>query len=208
MKTVYSLLFFLCLTFNCHTSYAAEIKMAVSEMKGDCQILRDQNAMKAGLGTECQKADIVKTGADGQMDVTWNGRLGCRILPSTELALMDTNRESMRVDVKVGNIILNVKSLPKDSTFRVESPTAVAVVRGTQFWGRVENSAPNNPVTTFAVREGKVEILAKSSQRTFYLEPGQALDIPMDASAEPQTRKALDEEMSAMEQASAIKTDM
>lgn len=208
MKKYFFLFLASCSLFPANSLWAAEAKMAVTGMKGDCQILREDASVAAKMGAECQKSDVIKTGEDGQMDVTWNGRLGCRVLPSTELALKDTNRDAMVVEVNAGNIILNVKSLPKESTFRVESPTAVATVRGTQFWGRVENSDPLNPVTTFAVRKGKVEIMDKNSSQTFFIKPGYALDIPKELNASPKIRKALPVEMDTMAQADNIKADM
>ncbi|HXV18743.1 MAG TPA: FecR domain-containing protein, partial [Candidatus Omnitrophota bacterium] len=105
-----------------------------------------------------------------------------------------------------GNAILNLDKLPAQSSFKVETPTAIAAVRGTQFWGRVEASLPENPVTTFAVRQGTVEIFAKSVEKTFTLEAGQALDIPAVETTVPVIRPALEGEMAAMAQADSIRT--
>jgi hypothetical protein len=49
-----------------------------------------------------------------------------------------------------------------------------------------------------------VDVLAKGAHHNFRLKPGRALDIPR--SGRPTSRAALEGEMQAMEQASAIKT--
>ncbi len=102
-------------------------------------------------------------------------------------------------------MILNLDKLPAGSTFQIETPTAVASVSGTQFWGRVDMAEVANPVTTFAVREGRVQITDKISCKAFDLEKGQALDIPKNGAA-PTIRPALDAELAAMAQADAIRT--
>ena len=112
----------------------------------------------------------------------------------------------MHLKIMSGNAVLNLKKLSPASTFKVETPTAVAAVRGTQFWGRVDLQKADNPVTTFAVREGIVTVMVKNAGKLFYLKKGQALDIPKNTSIAPSIRPALDAEMEAMKQASAIKT--
>ena len=139
------------------------------------------------------------------LDVSVNGLAGCRLLESSECSLTAVEKNSMQLDVTQGNVVLNLAKLPGESIFRLETPTAVASVRGTQFWGRVDTKQAGNPVTTFAVREGKVDILDKVSKGSFNLEKGQALDIPKDPAATPSVRVALAGEMQAMEQADAIK---
>ncbi len=112
----------------------------------------------------------------------------------------------MSLKLSKGNAILNLEKLPKGTSFQVETPTAIAAVRGTQFWGRVNPENPNNPITTFAVRRGQVEVLAKSEGKKFILEAGQALDVPKDSEKPAAMRKALDEEMAAMAQADDVET--
>jgi ferric-dicitrate binding protein FerR (iron transport regulator) len=178
----------------------------VSKLDGEAVILRGAEAIPAAVGSECRDGDRLVTSPACVADVSVNGLAGCRVLQDTEIAMASVRAEDMRVEVKKGNVILNLDKLPKDSSFRVETPTAVATVRGTQFWGRVDAANPDNPVTTFAVREGSVEILAKAAGKSFVLEQGQALDIPLDAAAAPQVRPALEAEMQAMAQADSIRT--
>lgn len=175
----------------------------VTTVTGDAAVVRRGSLIPAVSGMDVRKDDVLRAGTGGSMDVSLNGLAGCRLLSSTEVRVDGVAREDMRLSVVDGNVILNLQKLGGKSKFRVETPTAVASVRGTQFWGRVD-AAGGDAVTTFAVREGAVDVLAKGARRTFRLKPGQALDIPRVG--KPASRDALEEEMQAMEQASTIKT--
>lgn len=181
-------------------------KIMISEVQGNAMIIRDGQEIAASQGLSCQVNDILKTMPGCQIDIAMNDLLGCRVLASSEVQIADAKEKLMRLKLDNGNVILNVNKLAKDVEFKVETPTAVAAVRGTQFWGRVEGAQINSPVTTFAVREGSIEIFPKGTEKGFTVNQGQALDIPKDASLVPVIRPALAEELAAMEQASTIKT--
>ena len=185
---------------------AAARRTIVSNLEGSATITRDGQSIPASAGMACEKKDVIRTGPNCTLDLAMNDVAGCRLLASSECSLMKVGKRNMHLNITNGNAILNLKKLSPASTFKVETPTAVAAVRGTQFWGRVDLQKAENPVTTFAVRSGAVEILDKTSGENFTLQEGQALDIPKDTAAPPSIRPALAEEMAAMEQASSIKT--
>ncbi|EMG10215.1 sigma factor regulatory protein, FecR/PupR domain protein [Leptospira interrogans serovar Icterohaemorrhagiae str. Verdun HP] len=96
--------------------------------------------------------------------------------------------------IKAGN-------LAKGQSLIVHTPTVVAAVRGTQFWGRVNGK---DETGTFAVREGAVEITRKSDNAKVLIEAGQALDLkPGDRDLK--VRVAAKEELAAMEQIDQMK---
>ena len=180
--------------------------ITVMQVSGQPQIIRGDKTIPAKMGTLCQTGDVLKTPTpECSLDVAVNGLAGCRVLPGSECTVVDGSKSNMRLEIKSGNAILNLKKLPVGSAFEIETPTAIASVRGTQFWGRVDAADLNNPITTFAVRRGLVNILDKKSNKMFSLKMGQALDIPKNGLA-PVIRPALDEEMKTMEQAQAIQT--
>lgn len=152
-----------------------------------------------------QAGDIIKTADLSSADFALGGVAGVRMLEASECAIKSSDEKMIQIEVKSGNVIVNVSKLPSDVKFQVETPTAIAAVRGTQFWGRVETKGAS-AVTTFAVRDGAIEVYAKSIKKSFILSKGQALDIPTDASVKLVVRKALAAEMDAMAQASSIKT--
>lgn len=175
----------------------------VTAVTGETAVVRRGSLIPAVPGMDIRKSDVLQAGAGSSIDVSLNSLAGCRVMADSEVLVEETKTENMRMNVASGNVLLNLRKLPKDSKFRVETPTAVASVRGTQFWGRVD-SATGDAVTTFAVREGAVDVLAKNAGRTYRLQPGKALDIPRTGK-QPKTREALSEEMGAMEGAETIK---
>ena len=182
--------------------YAAE-GCTLNRVLGDVKVMREGQEMAAAQNDALKKGDKLMTGPDCTADMSMNDLAGCRVLPGSEVEVAGWKPENMSLNVVSGNVVLNLKTLPKDSNFKVETPTAVATVRGTQFWGRVEGPS-DSPVTTFAVREGVVEIMDKASSQMFTLNPGQALDLSKDAATPPALREALPGEMQAMEQADSI----
>ena len=206
MKKILSVFLLLFVAFLFQVSAHAQEEMMVLNVQGNASIIREGQSLPASVGMACQKGDILKTGADCLLDVSMNRLAGMRVLASSECEVVGANKEAMNLKVTSGNVILNLEKLPSDSTFQLETPTAIASVRGTQFWGRVDLQKMENPVTTFAVREGAIEVFAKSVGKSFTIEQGQALDIPKDETVVPSVRPALAGELAAMEQASSIKT--
>ena len=177
----------------------------VSHLTGEPQLVRGGQTLTIKPGTQCQTGDTLITSSGCNVDLALSNLAGCRVLPSSECVITGTGN-NMKVEIKKGNAILNLRKLPAGSTFQVETPTAIASVRGTQFWGRVVAENPVNPVTTFAVRRGMVDVLVKKAGKSFSLKKGDALDIPLSATAAPSVRPALASEMKALEEAPSIKT--
>ncbi len=184
------------------SSYAAE-GCTVNSVQGDVKIMRDGQEIPVQVKDSLKKGDKLITCDNCTTDMSMNDLAGVRVLPKSEVEIAGWKSDSMAVNVNSGNVILNLKSLPKESSFKVETAAAVASVRGTQFWGRVDG-ASGSPVTTFAVREGRVDVTDKASSQVFALSAGQALDLSKTASSAPAMRDALPGEMQAMEQADAI----
>jgi hypothetical protein len=182
-------------------------QVMVTAAEGNPLILREGAEIPASVGTACMKGDKLKTAEGCQVDMVFNENAGARLLASTEAQLVSTSPADSYMEIKEGNALFNLKKLPEGSTFRVETPNAVAAVRGTRFWGRVDKKDPNNDIVTFAVAEGSVDIFAKSVNRSYHLEPKQALDIPRHVNESPKVREAKREELKAMKQAEEIATE-
>ncbi|HTL70919.1 MAG TPA: FecR domain-containing protein [Candidatus Eisenbacteria bacterium] len=205
MNRIIRLAFFSAVLVLAGASSALAEGTVITRIEGEASVVRQGQTLPATEGMTLQKDDTIIAPAGGGVDVNLNDQAGVRLLAASE-GVLDGTGAAMKVRVTSGNAIMNLKKLPVGTTFELETPTAIAAVRGTQFWGRVDLTSADNPVTTFAVREGSVEVLAKSTSEKFTLSPGQALDIPKDAATAPSVREALTEEMNAMEQASSIKT--
>lgn len=185
-------------------AFAATEGCTVNQVMGQVQVIRDGQLTDVSAKDILKKGDILQASENGTVDMSMNELAGCRLLAGSRVKIDGWKLENMALSVEKGNVILNLQKLPKESSFKVETPTAVAVVRGTQFWGRVDDTKTDSPVTTFAVREGVVEITDKATSQTFSVEKGKALDLPKDSAQAPVIREALPGEMQAMEQADAI----
>ena len=185
---------------------AAPDNTRITNVQGTAVLLRGGQTIPAAVGTECQTNDILRTNADGVVDVSINNQAGARILASSESSIISTDPENMQLKINSGDLLLNIEKLPKGSTFKVETPTAVATVRGTQFSGHVDIHQPDNPTSTFAVREDAVDVSVIGSGETFTLGEGQALDIPHEAIGHLTPRQAFGTEMANLEQTSTVHT--
>lgn len=174
----------------------------VTNVQGRASVIRAGVEEPASVGMALRKEDGIKTDVDGRLDLSTNGVAGVRLLALTEGSIKELSPAKVGVSVSKGNVIVNVKELPRENQFDLETPTAIAAVRGTQFWGRVD-AAGQAAVTTIAVREGVIQIAVKESGFAFSLSQGQAIDIPPGL-GDPQVRPASDAEMQAMARASEI----
>ncbi len=162
--------------------------------QGETQALLDHGKLVGG--------DVIRTGADSQVDLIRKGKWGYRLLANTECSIDLSNVDETRVKMTAGDVVFQVKKLPPGKTLVVETPVVVAAVRGTQFWGRVTPAGPERSAT-FAVREGRVEMKVSKTGEPFALEAGQAVDIH-EADGSAAVRDALPAELGAIAQADAI----
>ena len=169
----------------------------IMRLSGEAFIANADGIQRVKPGTVVGAGDMVMTREGCQLDLSVNGQAGCRMLPNTTAAIASTKSDGMKILVAEGNVVLNIKKLEAGQKFTVDTPTAVAAVRGTQFWGRVTDSQAGSTVTTFAVREGSVEILSKATNQSVTVNAGQAVDLDAGAK-QPALRPALQEELAAM----------
>lgn len=186
------------------TAAAGETK--VMEVTGEAFIANGHGINRLTAGMPCEAGDMLMTRPGSTADVMVNGLAACRLLPGTTAALAGVRGDKMQILVAEGNVILNVNKLPQTSRFIVDTPTAVAVVRGTQFWGRVAG-VDDAAQTTFAVKEGMVRVTMKDSGAEIDLSPGDAVDVD-PGSAELHSRKATQDEMNAMRAADQMAGNM
>jgi len=181
----------------------------ISHVVGNPDVIRADGPHPAAVGMRCFKGDVLDVKPGCELDITMSGKVGCRLLADTKGTLVHTNMQNMRLKVLEGNVLLNIDKLPSDSSFVVETPTAITAVRGTQFWGRVITQDPvsGKIISTFAVREGSVRITIKESSQVIELQAGQALDI-VEGDPLPKVRPALAGELKAMEATSDIATSV
>ncbi|WP_176087479.1 adhesin Lsa19 [Leptospira alexanderi] len=170
----------------------------VTFLKGKASIVETGKELSP-LANVTEKQSV-KTDSDSVLDLT--SKLGSfRLLGGSTATLAALNADSASFQVSEGNVLIKASKLTKGQSLLVDTPTVVAAVRGTQFWGRVNGK---DETGTFAVREGAVEIIRKSDNAKVLIEAGQAVDLkPGDGDLK--TRAAAKEELAAMEQIDQMK---
>ena len=182
------------------TAFAGE--SSIASVEGQVQIIRGSQTLEAKPGMDVREKDILKTAAGSTVDYSVNKVAGVRLNESSEEEITSAKDTEMQIKLKSGKSIINLAKLPAGSKFKVETPTAIAAARGTQFMCAAFGSE-----SSFAVRDGVVDVTTFSTGETFSLNPGQGLDVPQDLVAGAlSVRPALGAELTALDQASSIKT--
>ncbi len=185
-------------------AFAETTDAAVTRVEGGVTIVRGTQTFPAEAGTRLSEGDVVKTAPGATADFTMNAVAGCRVMPETECAIADPKKGSMRVRLAGGKILFNLEKLPAESSFRVETPTAIAAVRGTQF-----SAESGGNGSSFAVRDDAIEVSGLSPDgtptgETIVVEAGFALDA--NSSGLEGIRPASGLELTSIEQVGTVKT--
>ncbi|AYV54947.1 iron dicitrate transport regulator FecR [Leptospira kmetyi] len=182
----------------CKPKVAESSDAVVTFLKGKASVIETGKELSP-LANVTEKQSV-KTDSEAVLDLT--SKLGSfRLLGGSTATLATLNAESASFQVSEGNVLIKAGKLAKGQSLLVDTPTVVAAVRGTQFWGRVNGKDESG---TFAVREGAVEITRKSDNARVLIEAGQAVDLkPGEKDLKPRT--AAKEELAAMEQIDQMK---
>lgn len=96
-----------------------------------------------------------------------------RVAPNTIFTYAQADADSTRLQLEQGQLWINVEGLDPDQSFEVETPGAVAAVRGTRFSVRV---APDGR-TVVSAQEGAVSVIAGAA--TITVTAGNETRIPV-----------------------------
>jgi hypothetical protein len=136
----------------------------VSSVSGDVQVLRSGSteSVKATNGMELAVGDTITTGSNGSAKLTFFDGSVMEIKANSEilvneLSTASTGSTSVSLMEQVGSTINRIgKLVDSSSKYEVETPAAVAVVRGTTFDLVVEEDGE----TTVKSEEGSVDFTA------------------------------------------------
>jgi hypothetical protein len=127
---------------------AAEPIGQIKTASGTVSIERDGARQPAATGDRVQQSDVVATGADGTVGITFQDNSMMSLGPDSTLALdkfrFDTTTHDGQFDSSLRRGTLAVKSGyivqqgPPGETMHVRTPAAVLGVRGTEFVVRAE----------------------------------------------------------------------
>lgn len=159
----------------------------IGDMSGKVEIWLngDDDWRKAEKGLVLEKGDKIKTGANSEAVLQWaNGhkvKVYALCMLNIEELSSSGSSEKTSLNVESGKIFAKANKLKSDkSAFQVETPTAVAGVRGTQFMVEVSDDG----ASTVALLEGSLSIVTDAVEMV--LEENMQISFDMDMSAPPQ----------------------
>ncbi|XDD49944.1 FecR domain-containing protein [Leptospira sp. WS92.C1] len=158
------------------------LRAAVVFVKGEALVMRDVES-KLHQGDLLNESDIILTKAGGAVDIGLTDSSVIRVKENTKLILKelrDNNGSQIRMNLAAGRILNVVEKERKGSNYYVETPSAVAAVRGTSF----EVSASESESVVF-VAAGAVEVTSLNvSKKVYILEASKLVTVNQDGEVE------------------------
>lgn len=144
-------LLLLCIAFR-----AGAQNVGVTFIKGEVKAGPPGQLEALKLGSRIQHGHVLKTGADGTVILSYPNESRIKVKENSELTIQApaNPKEVSGADLVVGAVFSMVRK-SAGSSFRVKTPTAVAGVRGTQFFTSHDAGSGR---TWMCVKEGEVEM--------------------------------------------------
>lgn len=137
-------------------SPTSTIAIAVlASVTGDVQVKKGEVWTKASAEDEVAQSDVIKTSFNGQATLLFGSGSMIRVDQNSQIALSEYSRDGESWIIKINQIFgrswNRVQKLIGGSVYEVDTPTAVATVRGTTFG--IDTNASGSAIT---VDEGTV----------------------------------------------------
>lgn len=177
------------------TSEETEFHCEVLKLKGDVKVVHvDGKTNALAEGDLLAVGETVEVAADSYVDLAYDREWQniSRIEEKTKIKIVQIYPG--KLEVKEGSVYAKLKSLPKNSSFEVRTPTAVATVRGTEYRTLFKDgktdvfNASASAIYVYGVdEEGIINkkdlVVLKEAQKTSIEEPGAKPETPQDMSA-------------------------
>jgi len=154
---------------------AQDLAVKVTRLAGPVQVrsVGSTSWARATLDQILGKGDALRTLKGGKVQLLFPGNNVVLIKENSVLSLKELGKDgSGKVKTLAGGFLFNLKAaLSPGSSFEVETPTALAVVRGTKFGVDIQPDG----TTVFTGYEGTFEVVAAGE--TFQVGPGQKLQV-------------------------------
>ncbi len=147
-----------------HTTKTKPQKAYVTFLMGNAEMETQQgNIIKLKVGNEVTGARVLRTRDKSRIDIKLTSGSVFTISENSEMKLMaylssKSNQEKTNIDLFRGKLVVEPNKVQDDGNFDVNTPTAVAGVRGTRFSVAYNQEAES---TRIAVEHGKVEVKRK-----------------------------------------------
>ena len=182
---------------------ASLAQAVITGAEGENLIVRSSGEIPVAPGTSCLEGDQLKVSTGSRLDISVLGTAGFRFFTHTEATLTRLSKLDMAVDLTSGNLAVKVPRRLAGFQLRIETPSAIITVKGTQFWVNASDVGTKK-MTTVATREGQVKVTVKKTAESYTLQKGEAIDVSSDGLPPPEPRPALDIEANAAQQAEGI----
>ena len=129
-------------SFAAGASYAADAPIGqIKTVSGDAAIQRAGQRVAAKVGGAVYDKDVIVTGADGTIGITFSDNTVMSAGPNSEMALEDYRFDSsnfngaMLTDMRRGTLSVVSGDIARSSpgAMKIKTPTAILGVRGTRF---------------------------------------------------------------------------
>lgn len=140
------------------------VKGKVAFAKGDSKLIRMGQSIKLSAGTNVLENDTITTSKNGMVVVKFVTGHKLKIKPNSTVSMNLIKNKKNRTGIHVhnGGVVAKVKKLGRKG-FNVDTPSAVAGVRGTTFY--VESSKKTG-LNRIAVNSGEVVVSANNSKQS------------------------------------------
>ena len=147
--------------------------LVIASLTGKVQVQDRYETKPASVGQVVTSQESILTGADGSAVIIFTNGTSASIGPDTQLFFQniwqrefrassskvsqikeETSPSRIAMELKMGELVVDVKKLKKDSSFLIDSPVAAVGIRGTKFGFSVNSSG-----SSVAVIEGEVVVL-------------------------------------------------
>lgn len=148
---------------SCSSPFASKplTQGVVIFVNGKADVTRADNTTSALKQADVlAKGDIIKTDKLSYVIIQFGDDILTRIQDNTtvEVVRLLENAQT-ELSLKNGQVVAHVKKISKDANFKIETPTAIAAVRGTSY---SMSYYPSRSV--LAVKDGKVQLVMKDEK--------------------------------------------
>lgn len=139
----------------------ADLEALVVFIMGEALVQSDSGWEPLDVGSSLSVDDVIQVAADSYCEIELGRVATIRLDGDSEIALRDLvlteDRSQVRVALNRGAILSRVEQLARGSKYSIQTDTAVAGVRGTEFRTAVEDDG----AARVSVREGRVAVRPK-----------------------------------------------
>lgn len=146
------------------TSGAQDWDARLTSFKGDVEIFAagdDSRALRAEKGMPLQQGDRIRTGEGSSAELSLDGISLIELSALSDFSFDNVRRSRTSFKLSAGTFLAKIKSLLPGQGMQVETPAAVAAVRGTEFGVQIDPDTPDE-TDVGVFDEGKVEVRGRS----------------------------------------------